>query len=540
MKNKYLFLTILGFSLLYNCTSLENTSSMKYEIESANTDTNINKTNDNTCCKTFLETCFSCCVVDEEENIVEEEEFISTEDQIIFEGKEFSSIATLLINNGYYSEYYYTNSAIKKTDNEKKFIEFKLSIEEEPSELRDYIIIDNESRPFSSTINQMYSDGKYIFYAHYLKHEVKEKNLFLVKFLLKQELIDFIRVEKTVWKNLGYEIFGESDVYSEFPLVPRLPGATSLNPKNKLAEDHRCLYFPSIIRGRCITLNVLINEISKLLEKKIINNKAHMEEEVTNEFIPEHTLNDLNSHDRNEIEDPYKVEKNDKKKYNGLCFGEFVDEYNITFHIDSYLKRYSNKWSLMYTKSIERSSIPDEYSIPSLIEAIFIMVDAINNNIRSICNEGILTALQGEKADSNYFVKYKKETNSIEISLKKFNKKQNCFIIKRNCGEKTINETGYQTAFVNPDTCCHCPTHCYCHDVLIQNPCWCDGISNEIHPLVNNIWPAIGGCCIYPTSKSWCERCKTISFSENSTCICMKCLGLAFCIFPTALTYSLC
>lgn len=504
MKSKYLFLAVFGSFLLYNCANVENTSSMKYEIESANTDANVNNTNDNTCCKTFLETCFSCCVVDEEEeeDIVEEEELMSTEDQIIFEGKEFSSIATLLFNNGYSSEYYYTNSTIKKTDNEKKFIEFKLSIEEEPFELGDYIIIDNESRTFSSTINKMYADGKYIFYSQYLKHKAKEEKSFLVKFLLKQELIDFIRIEKTVWKNLGHEIFGRSDVYSEFPLVPRLPGGISLNPKNKLVEDHRCLYFSSIIMGRCITLNVLMNEINRLLERKTINNNSHMEEDITTEFVPEHTLNDLNNHDRNEIEYTYRMDKNDKKIYNSLCFGEFVDKYNISFHIDSYLNRYSNQWALVYTKSIELSYIPDEYSIPSLIEALFIMVDAIKNNVKSICDQGIITSVQGERADSSYFVKYKKDTNSIEISLKKLKKNQNCFVIKRNCGEKTIKETGYQTAFVNPNTCCHCPTHCYCHDVLLQNPCYCDGASSYIHPLINNIWPAIGGCCIYPTSKS--------------------------------------
>lgn len=541
MNNFFLSYILCIPILLWNCKNRENANTIK----DSETEIDIDYKKPKTLCQKLLQTCCYCCTLDNNsENSNNSRCNTSNLEEINLENSSFEDIASsivLLGTNLPHVKYYYTRYDLNKE--EKLYIKYNISLDEQI--LNENLIYNSKiTDKFSIIINKMFKTENFIFYIKNTLNNISEKKIAFLKFTLEPEIVDFLKVEKKNWKNLSSEILGEPSLYSEFPLVPRLPnGVCTINPKELMIKTHFCMFFPSVIDNQFITLKSLTQKIEKSLD--LISLTEATEENSIQAYISKHTpiskhntMSNLYEHEDNYNEmdihyDPYYKKHHNKilKKYNMLSYGKNIDLENINFMMKYYLINNANKWSLICKETVNcNSTIPFGYKQPNVIEAIFIMLYAIKNNIKSIYSSGIPTSTQGEKIDNQYVIEYTKKSNSISINLKSKKDIENYILIKPNCGENTIQKTGYQKGFINPtDICYCCPSYCCHENILLKNPFYCSSNCSRPCFLSPCIYPAISGLCIYPTSNSCCDRCTSLSCSENKCC-CLHCFCETVCV----------
>lgn len=541
MNNFFLSHILLISILLWSCKNRENANTMK----DSETEIDIDYKKPETCCQKLLQTCCYCCTVDKNfDNSNNSRYNMSNLEEINLENNSFDDIASSVVylsNKLPHVKYYYTRYELNKE--EKLYIKYNISLDEQI--LNENLIYNSKiTDKFSIIINKMFKTENFIFYIKNTLNNISEKKIDFIKFTLEPEIVDFLKVEKKIWKNLSSEILGEASLYSEFPLVPRSPnGVCPINPRKLMNKTHFCMFFPSMIDNQFITLKSLTQKIEKYLD--IISLTEATEENSTQAYLSKYnaiykhnTMSNLYEYEDkyNEMEthyDPYYRKNNNRttKRTNILTHEKSVYVENINFMMKYYLMNNANQWSLIYKEAVNSDFIiPYGYKQPNVIEAIFIMLYAIKNNIKSIHSSGIPTCTQGEKIDNQYVIEYIKKSNSISINLKPKKNIENYFLMQPNCGENTIKKTGYQKGFINPaDICYFCPSYCCHENILLKNPFYCSqNCSNKCFSS-HFICPAINGLCIYPTSDSCCDKFTSLSCSEN-ICCCLHCCCETVCL----------
>lgn len=462
-----------------------------------------------------------------------------------FNDSSLKNVASFLVeeNSGYNKNYFARSYS---SDNQDLFIKFKIILIDNNDMIGEVPVLGDVNESISVVLNRMFREEKYVFCVKHRLNGVKSGNNSFVKFVLDTKLVEYLCAEKKFWGRVGDNVLGKTDLYPDSPLIRRMPfGICPINPKKLMKDTHFLLFMPAIVNGSFVTFDDLHNLVGRALENiKIKNFHIDEEEEEKNkDLYTELTLEDLNSNSKRNsdsivnVDDPILYGGNEvagEKK--GICSDELVlsrslNHQDINHIVNDYLNDRANAWGLVYMEMASYSSIPSGYRLPNIIEAISIMLYAIENNLELILDTGIAVGEKREKLGGLYFVKYLKEYNSINICLKEASLIEKVVILKNwdNRGGDIISDT-FQNAFVAPDYLCHicmCPTYCWHNGTLMKNPfCYCDwcynycGLKMPFDEMC--VCPAIGGCCIYPNSQSCCDRFSYMSCEGNERCIALN------------------
>lgn len=532
MKKKYLFIILIN---IFGCLSckIEDPS-----LEMKETEKIIHNNHEKTFVRKLLELCCAPCLVEDHEydndNILDDN-VLKINYRLNYYENNFENIVSLMHkikNRENQINTYFTKFEIKS--DKELYIKFYTSLIESTYEKineRSFVINDS-FQSFSTIITEKFRQQKYEFYIPYLFQSNCVDNITFVKVNLEPKLVDLYSLEKKVWKKMNHKILGESDFYSEFPLIQRLPfGVCPLDSRKIMTKTHFPLFLPALINGKLIIfdyLSELINKKLKSIELKKINKENIHKENIDRDFIPEVTIDDLNEQQTskspssicNSIANNRRIFDKEEIECDSLTLDDFIKKKEIKSLIIDYLNKSSNSWSLISREPVKLNSIPNGYVLPNTGEALLIMLYAIENEIEIILNSGILTSEKKGNSNDNYFIEYIKTFNSIKIKSKSIQEESIVFIKKENDEENKSIKNGYQNAFMPFEySYCICSEYC-CHEtILLKNPFFC---CQKCFALCKNCsicrCPAISDFCIYPTAESWCERCEGCSCEQIKKC----------------------
>lgn len=526
MKKKYSFIILINIFVCLSCKIEDRSLKMK------ETEKIVHNNSEKTFVRKFLELCCASCLIEDHDydnDSVLDDNVLKINYRLNYNDNNFENIVSLMHKIKNREKQINTYSTKFEIISDKElYIKFYTSLIEATYEKinEESFILSETFQSFSKIINEKFRQQIYEFYIPYLFESNCAENITFVKINLDPKLIELHSIEKKIWKKMNHTILGESDFYSEFPLIQRsLFGACPLNSKKMMTVTHFPFFFPALINGKLIIfdyLSELINRKLKNIEIKKINKENIHKENIDSDFIPEVTIDDLNEQQTskspssicNSIANNRRIFDKEEIECNSLILDSFIKKKEIKSLIIDYLNKSSNSWSLISREPVRFNSIPNGYVLPNTGEALLIMLYAIENEIEIILNSGIITNEKKEKSNDNYFIEYNKAFNLIKIKSKPIEKESMVFIIKENYEENKSTKNAHQKAFMPFDySYCICSEYC-CHEtILLKNPFFC---CQKCFALCKNCnicrCPAISGFCIYPTSESWCERCQSCSY----------------------------